>query len=567
MTLKQLGGLYLLLSLALVLCAPPCRAAVYVVDQAHPGASDENPGTETAPWATIARSIREARPGDTVCVMAGSYPERAVLTTSGAPGRPIVFRSRPAHGALTRGFECEGVSHVRIEGFSIRADTPADRTPGIDLGSEGHVEVVGNDVAEMYMGISGGGRGCLVARNRTFRTQYGLLVGAQSVGWTIERNDFRRQFQHRSGDCDYSRMWGKDHVVRYNRYHDTRRSEVGQAHLDCIQTFNVRQNPDQYLQNLTFERNVCSDFSQGFMLSTSLPGTVHTFMFRQNIFSQGGSWGLNVKRIPRCTSANNTFYHIKWYGFGNAGGENGRAQNNIFVQINTPYTTGPGFVGERNLVYECDEMGEDAAAGEFFEATPRFADAEAGNFRLTERSAAIDAGIDGADVGALDYPNVYYVDVAHPAADDEGYGYGGWPFRTLGRALSVARDGETIVVREGVYRESVDLAGRDVSVTAAEGEVARICTAALVTGWKRPDGRWVAPLPVRPERLLHDGRPLADFDYDEATSTLTVRGFDPRLHAVEVPNAFSISARDADVLEGNGIRICESFAPPVSGQQ
>ncbi len=564
MTPKRARLVYLVVCLAMAF-ALPCRATLRVVDTGNPTASDENPGTEAAPWRTIAKAATEVQPGDVVCVMAGTYPERVRLSTSGTPDRPIVFRSVPRHQAVIQGFECDDASYVRIEGFKVHAPDPADRAPGIVLGSGGHVAAIGNEVAEQYMGISGGGRNCRVALNRTFKTQFGLLVGARSSSWIIERNEFRRQYQHQSGDCDYSRMWGKDHVVRFNRYHDTRRAEVGQAHLDCVQTFNVREDPDQYLQNITFERNVCSQFSQGFMLSTSLPGTVNTFIFRRNLFFEGGSWGLNVKRIPGCTSANNTFYHIKWYGFGNAGGENGRAENNIFVQINTPYTTGPGFEGANNLIHDYENAPEGSEGAEYFRGDPAFAGAGVGNFRLTDGSPAIDSGSNGGDVGAVEYPNVYYVDVDHPAADDQGFGYGGWPFKTLARGLEVAGDGETIVVRDGVYRESVDLSNPNVTVRAADGETARICTAALVTGWERKAGRWTAGVASRPENLLLDGAVLKDFEYDRAAGTVSVRGFDPRLHTVEIPDAFTVKVRDRDDPAARGIIVCDSFVPHNAG--
>ncbi len=51
-------------------------AAMYVVDQAAPGAADTNPGTEDKPFKTVQHAADVAQPGDTIYVMAGKYDER-----------------------------------------------------------------------------------------------------------------------------------------------------------------------------------------------------------------------------------------------------------------------------------------------------------------------------------------------------------------------------------------------------------------------------------------------------------------------------------------------------------
>ena len=81
-------------------------------------------------------------------------------------------------------------------------------------------------------------------------------------------------------------------------------------------------------------------------------------------------------------------------------------------------------------------------------------DAEKRDFRLRKGSPAIGAGKGGVTIGALEYPNVYYVDPRHPAAADEpAWGYPAVPLASLAKAVRVAKPGETIVLRGGVYRE------------------------------------------------------------------------------------------------------------------
>ena len=51
-------------------------------------------------------------------------------------------------------------------------------------------------------------------------------------------------------------------------------------------------------------------------------------------------------------------------------------------------------------------------------------------------------GKGGATIGALEYPNVYYVDPRHPAAADEpAWGYPAVPLATLAKAMEVAQAG------------------------------------------------------------------------------------------------------------------------------
>lgn len=552
------GARFTALVVVLVVCAagPAARAATFVVDQGNSAASDENPGTEEKPWKTIQYATGAVKAGDTLCVMEGQYKEQVKLARSGAEGKPITLRAVPPRAVTVEGFDTGGASHLRIQGFRVTRSDAASKTPGIEVAAGStDIEILDNLVEGIYMGISGGAKNVRCAYNRIYRTQFGMVIGSSSEKWLIESNEIERQFQHRSGDCDYSRLWGKDHVVRYNRYHGTLRAEIGQAHLDCVQSFNVKKdNPGTFLHHLTFEDNMCTTFSQAFMMSTSTPGTHHHMTFRRNVFWSGGAWGLCLSKLPDMVSEHNTFAQIKWYGFGNAGGQDGVATANLFSAINTPYTRGPGFSGKRNLVHNCENDPKDAGPDEFFKGDPKFADFEKGNLRLTAGSAAIDAGPGGSDIGALEYPNVYYVDPRHPGASDDGFGYAGWPFKTAAAALAMARSGETVVLREGTYRELLKPAQGNITVRAMGDEKVVISGADLVAGWKRDGQGWSAPLPRAPERLLRDGQPWTAFTYDAGAKTLRVaEGGDARLHVFETvvrPHAADLTSAKGGTLEG-----------------
>jgi hypothetical protein len=74
-----------------------------VVNQAHPGCSDANPGTERRPLQTISAAARRAGPGDTVLVHGGVYRERVAPARGGKPGRPIRYVAVPGELVYVRG--------------------------------------------------------------------------------------------------------------------------------------------------------------------------------------------------------------------------------------------------------------------------------------------------------------------------------------------------------------------------------------------------------------------------------------------------------------------------------
>ena len=89
--------------IGLLSLAGTAGAATYVVDQRNGAAADTNPGTREAPLKTVAAAAARAVAGDEVLVRPGVYREAVTLTNSGAPGRPIVFRSEEPLKAVISG--------------------------------------------------------------------------------------------------------------------------------------------------------------------------------------------------------------------------------------------------------------------------------------------------------------------------------------------------------------------------------------------------------------------------------------------------------------------------------
>src|SRR6188474_1466206 len=77
------------------------------------GASDNNPGTATQPFATIQKAASLAKAGDVVNIRGGVYRETITPANSGG-GSPIVFR--PDNGAVV---VISGLNVIDDSGWSV----------------------------------------------------------------------------------------------------------------------------------------------------------------------------------------------------------------------------------------------------------------------------------------------------------------------------------------------------------------------------------------------------------------------------------------------------------------
>ena len=83
-----------------------------------PSGSDQNAGTERAPFRTITRACQAALPGDTVKLLPGSFFEHVVLRRSGRPDAKITI-------AGSRGKNGEYLSVVQAPGKVLKNWVPA----------------------------------------------------------------------------------------------------------------------------------------------------------------------------------------------------------------------------------------------------------------------------------------------------------------------------------------------------------------------------------------------------------------------------------------------------------
>src|SRR3954451_5560969 len=213
-----------------------------------------------------------------------------------------------------------------------------------------------------------------------------------------------------------------------------------------------------------------------------------------------------------------------------------------------------------------------------------------------------------AAVGTTSYDVPAGAVFVSPAGSDTATGTGGAaaPVRTLTRALAIAPAGGTIVLRGGVYHESVTVT-KTVTIQNYPGEAVWFDGAERVTGWETdgtvwrksgwdhvfdhtptttlgaPDGttaNWTFlnpsyPMAAHPDQLWLNGVQMTQVDslanltagkffYDEADQSLYV-GTDPTTKTAEastLQKVFSVRAPNT-VIRGIGIR---RYAPSVPHQ-
>ena len=388
-----------------------------------------------------------------------------------------------------------------------------------------------------------------IAYNKVYHSEFGFMLGGND--WMVENNEVCRLWMYLPGqrydDCDYTRFFGKGCVERYNYFHGSTQKEIKVAHVDCIQTFT---------DNGEIAKDALIEYNTVLRLPPGLHGGERSAhrqraeldVPRRHLLSQlaDDARRLGPGHLRDARRDGRELHHLPGgLGLRRPAGQgiHQRAypQQHPLRGATGPLTTAWTFtpsnpVIEYNLAFSGPGIGRSRATTNINNKDPMFVDAQQRDFRLRKGSPAIGAGKGGVTIGALEWPNVYYVDPRHPAAADEpAWGYPGVPLATASKACAIAQEGETIVLRGGVYRETLRPASDGVTIRAMKGEKVTISGADAVEGWKRGEGgAWWAPLSAEPKTLLRDGQPWSEFTYDEAAKRIVVKaGGDPRLHLFE----------------------------------
>jgi hypothetical protein len=301
--------------------------------------------------ATAFKKIQEAAnvvtAGNIVLVYPGTYNERVGITRSGVSGNKITFRSMPRREATVNGgFQIDG-RYIRVEGFSV---TIGYKENAVEIKGD-YADVVDNYFFNCaYKAIRGdmakNTKSAYIANNHIYHSQSGIVV--EGEGWLVENNEVERLYDYGNSDCDYSRGFGSNHVIRNNYFHGSLVNEIGSAHVDGFQFYNM--GGDRYLRNMVFEGNIIKDFHQGFINEDPTQSHMSDITIRNNVFiggelgnrNDGGGYGVFDQDggVDGLNIIHNVFTNIGVVGVVSridvAGGvaSTGIISNNIFYDMN-----------------------------------------------------------------------------------------------------------------------------------------------------------------------------------------------------------------------------------------
>ncbi|MDF2650717.1 MAG: uncharacterized protein K0Q73_6522 [Paenibacillus sp.] len=137
----------------------PAPGGTYYVS---PTGSDLNPGTEMAPWKTLARAAELVQRGDTVIFEDGVYLETrpTIFAEGGNADERIVVKARNKHQAVIKFYNMpttkiliKGTPYITLQDFEITQDTRGIDTNDIFVhvreGAD-HVNIIGNKIHNAY---------------------------------------------------------------------------------------------------------------------------------------------------------------------------------------------------------------------------------------------------------------------------------------------------------------------------------------------------------------------------------------------------------------------------------
>lgn len=459
----------------------PPPTSLYVA----PDGSDQNPGTASAPFATLQRAADLTGPGYEVVVRPGVYRQILAISESGAPSNAIVFtfepgaRLVPPGGSQTAVRISAGVGHVEISGLVV--------DPGFARGIV--AEAGAHDLTIISPNIAGAGEGIVLDAVANVAVEGGVV----------------------SASCgDGVRITGASHDVVLT---DVESAENGSGCPGAAAGFYVESGAS----NVTFRRcQSRGNTGSGFDTAASSAALL------QCIASDNGNIGIRssgVTRVENCLSTVNGNFGILGTGpsleivnctvADNGGGvllTGGSATmvNSVVAGANKTleFQEGVSLTEHHNILYRktpaaahivlkrgsetlasynaADINGgrwqaESATGAATIAADPAFGNPPIGVYSLRSFSPAVDsasaaeapasditgksrplgAGVDrGAYERAVTGGALY---VVSPDGSDAGDGSETSPWRSLTRALSEAGPADVVRVMPGIYQETVQI--------------------------------------------------------------------------------------------------------------
>ena len=416
--LSKRSFLVLLLPVALLSGA---EGAIYRVSTSG---SNNNPGTEAAPWRTIQKAADSMIAGDTVVVEAGNYPELVVSKANGTAKAPIIFQAAWTN-AVVSGFSL-GHAFQAINGFTINAGGLGAYQAAVTLRSGGHSASIESNifngtpdkVYQINSLSSAVFTNLLVSGNQFLNGRF-FSMALYGRGHTITANLFSSP-----NGWDAINLFASDTLIGGNVFTNFSNLVNNPNHPDLIQSFSQR---GEVATNNVIDGNLfvncqntqIGNISNDINLLNPNGRNVSDWTWRNNIWANV-DWAMTIW-APGMQFYNNVFYRcgtnsaapIVFQALPTRGAADGGVViNNLFVECSLKpfdsrygwYVTDDvvtGFSADYNLVIGTG-AGETKtsfqAAGREVHGingmNPQFVDAAGLNFRLMATSPGFGTGLD-----------------------------------------------------------------------------------------------------------------------------------------------------------------------------
>jgi len=362
---------------------------VLSLGRAAQGATLNVPGS----YSTIQAAANAANAGDTIVVSSGTYNERVTVTRAGSSSAPITFQASPRRSVKMKGFDLNA-AYVKVSGFEITNTDTGLAGCGVVVRKDGDIvdDCYIHDMMEKGI-MYHWNKPWPVNTKMTNNYIYGCNAGINANGDNslLENNEIVRLIQRTSGmDCDYTRIFGNNVVVRGNYFHGSLKSEIGTAHVDGFQSYD---NNGEYLQNALIENNRVFDCAEGMMGEAKVYNNTYNITFRNNVFGRCWSWTVDLHYFRNVKFYNNTVVGMEINGVGFRTGTTGEVKNNVFYKAGSIYfaDSGATISADHNLIYT---PGTTQSATKFpndiLNVDPKFVNFAADDYHLLSGSPAID---------------------------------------------------------------------------------------------------------------------------------------------------------------------------------
>lgn len=469
----------------------PYRGDVFFVS---PAGDDAAEGTSlAAPWRTLARALGALKAGQTLYILPGTWTEPVAVRQLPDAGTPTILRAHgkgvvilDAAGKRESGIEITACRNLRIEGLRIRGAT----RQGVSLRDSAAVVLNENEVIDNAgdgIRIEGDSPGARVTRNTVaFNTGAGLRADATAPGLEVTSNILRGNGVQIALAADAP----KDIWCDFNNIGAGPAAALAQRALPSLADWRAATGLDESSVDLDPGfinapardlRLTAESLCKGRGLNNadigagrSVPVADKAIRFvdvravgvtaatadlawetRGGLTTQIVAYGLQPDKLDNVIVRDMSLFYdtrhlVTLVGLKPATRYYYKVGYRVLPESDTPYHSFNYAWPERGLAGEMEYYATLKKQDTFDDQTYEFTTPAADEIK----------------------PRVYFVS---PQGDDAAAGGEAAPFRNIGRACAVVAPGDRVVVRAGVYCETIrprrsGLPGAPITFEAARGE-------------------------------------------------------------------------------------------------